>query len=99
VKNEDDYTEFDEVNDLLVIPEPPQPSTEGKHELFKLYDQDDKLLYITRSSQLHKLKGRPFWPIVTSIKVERYVTAGNAEDAKIKAIGEESPAFNVRTTF
>jgi hypothetical protein len=95
---DDDYTPFDEVNDLLVVPKPSEPASVGAYELFRLYDQDDNLLYITRSSQLHKLKDREFWPMVTSIKVERHPTPGTAEDAKIIAINE-SPAWNVRTTM
>lgn len=95
----EDYTPFDDVNDMLE-PEPALltavPSiNDGKYEVFRLYNQANELLYITRSAQLHKFKDKVWWRDVTQIKINRHATPGRAEDDKIIGIDQESPKWNV----
>lgn len=82
-KNDDDYTEFDEVNDLLILPK----SSKGRVPLFHLYE-NNKLWFATRSAQLHKLEKKEWWPKITDIKVTWHDSVGAAEDAKIEALGK-----------
>lgn len=86
---------FDEVN-LTLIPKSQSPpeSTDNKHELLFLYE-NDTLLYITRSPQLQVLKDKEWWITVNNIKIKRFPTPGQAEDAKIMAIEEDNPLFNI----
>lgn len=93
--SDDDYTPFDEVNDFINNHPKPATPNKGKHEVFRMYDSGGKLLYISRSAQLHKLKDREFWPKVTSIQINRHTSPGAAEDDKITGIEQEKPLWNV----
>jgi hypothetical protein len=96
VNSNDDYTEFDEVNDLLVEEPEKKPSKTSNYKnstLFWLY-QDKQLLYITRSAQLHKLQDKPWWPDVTRIELTRHDTPGAAEDYKLYGIEEQQSLYN-----
>ncbi len=107
MSSDDDYTPFDEVNDMLDLPDPtPSLSAvpdlmpqEGKHEVFRLYNSQGELLYITRSAQLHQLKNKDWWDQVTNIQIQRCATRGTAEDVKLVAVDREAPKYNVRTTL
>lgn len=99
MSSEEDYTPFDDVNDLLEPEEiPARPIhvvNDGKYEVFRLYDASGSLLYITRSAQLHKFKDKPWWPLVVNIQINRHATPGRAEDDKILGIDQEAPKWNV----
>ena len=94
-----DYSPFDEVNDLLVLPDPDPAtkgtSTTGKFEVFRLYSDNNELLYISRSAQLHKLKNKDWWTKVTTISINRHDSPGAAEDDKLMGINNEGPKWNV----
>lgn len=100
---DEDYTPFDEVNDLLNIPleeTTVKPTVfKGNHQLLKLYDRSGKLLYITRSVQLQKLSGKDWFKEVTNITIDWYPDAGAAENAKIFAMDQEAPQWNQRKAF
>lgn len=86
---------FDEVNTTLMPkPNPLPENTDNKHELLYLYE-NDTLIYITRSPQLQFLRDKQWWIRVDNIKIKRFPTPGQAEDAKFTAIKEDNPLFNI----
>ena len=73
---------------------------EAPTALYRLYDAEDRLLYVGISGDLkERLKThaslKPWWPDVVRKTVQWYATRADAAEAEIKAIGSERPLHNV----
>lgn len=76
------------------------------HEVYRLYDGADRLLYVGYSGNLvERLRkhshrnGQPWWPSVAYCTVERFPTQSDALAAEVEAIKAEAPAHNKRSAM
>lgn len=80
---------------MLVLDEPTA--------LYRLYDQDDELLYVGISNNperrfLNHRTTKPWWASVESTQIDWYETRLQAARAETKAIATEKPRFNIHQT-
>jgi predicted GIY-YIG superfamily endonuclease len=71
------------------------------HYVYRMYDEDGRLLYVgisktlaTRLTQHHRDK--PWAHEIASVTGKRYTSRDAARAAEIQAIGTEGPAYNVQ---
>lgn len=89
---------FDE--SLLQPEEPPAAkhvpidTNSRKWEIFRLYNQQGELLFVTKSPQLQALRSRPWYKDIAVIKVEMFDNNSDQENEKFMAIRNENPKYN-----
>lgn len=71
--------------------------------LYRLYDQDDRLLYVGISNEperrlLAHRADKEWWPEVESTQLDWFDSRLEAARAETKAIADEGPAYNVHQT-
>jgi hypothetical protein len=65
-----------------------------KFPLFRLFDENDNLLYITKTLQLQSIATNEWFWDLHHINVKIYHDRGEQENAKFMAIQNESPKYN-----
>jgi hypothetical protein len=66
--------------------------------LWRFFDKDDHLLYVTKNVNQNVMKSKEWWYDAVRCEIEHYASAGEVEDAKFCAIQDEAPQFNVHNT-
>ncbi|WP_372344689.1 GntR family transcriptional regulator [Streptomyces sp. KL116D] len=75
------------------------PESDERTALYRLYDEDDRLLYVGISSEPKKrmkahAADKPWWPEVATRDFEWFDTRAEAADAEVETIRREQPAYN-----
>lgn len=85
-------------------PAPVLPLKPRHQVLYRMYDASETLLYVGISVSVearfidHR-DGKPWWPDVTSIKLEHFTSREAVERAEQRAIKAERPLYNVLHRF
>lgn len=89
-----------ELRDDLARAEARAHSRTGINHLYRIYDENDTLLYVGISfSVMVRLSGhkdKPWWSEVRTIKVENFETREAVEAAEHEAIRRERPLHNIK---
>ena len=78
----------------------PAPKEDGPQTLYRMYDAEDRLLYVGMTSRIESRirqhgKVKSWWPSVATIRLEQYASRAEAAAAEAEAIRSEQPQFNI----
>jgi predicted GIY-YIG superfamily endonuclease len=81
-------------------PAPPVPQSSPQTWLYRLFDVQDRLLYVGITRDLHKRMAqhagdKPWWHLVDRRTIRVYTRRELAADAETEAIRRERPLFNI----
>jgi hypothetical protein len=82
--------------DLPSVPTGSGPGPSGRvYSIWRYYDKDRKLLYVTQNPNQQVIYTSEWWPEVDIVKVTHYPNKLQQMNAKIVAVDTESPKNNV----
>lgn len=84
---------------LTVVPDVPDAPKRGRHVVYRLFDQDDRLLYVgSTRNWLGRLKAhrRKWGDLIARTTTEEYDDAESMLEAEAAAIHDEKPALNAK---
>lgn len=73
---------------------PNQPAPELKYSLWRFFDKDNKLLYISQKPNPAILMTKDWWFSTSHITVKHFSSMDDLIDAKAVAINNEDPSWN-----
>jgi hypothetical protein len=77
----------------------PSQSEEGtKYILYRLYNKQGDLLFVSKTTNFQRVVSESWWTTVVRIQLEHYSSPEDLSKAKIAAILEEKPKWNSRVT-
>jgi hypothetical protein len=85
--------------DVDLFDKPPTPVTNSSsrvYSIWRYYDKDKKLLYVTQNPNQQVIYTSDWWSNVDTVQVTHYPDRVQQMNAKIIAVDTEAPAHNVQ---